>query len=133
MKLLLMIGLGSALGGMGRYGLSHWLAVRYGDGFPLGTLVVNVLGSFIIGLFFYLTSSEGRLMVDPVWRQMVMIGFCGGFTTFSSFSFQVLQQLRGGEFTAALSNVFLSVLLCLLAVYGGLVVARWINQGGLST
>lgn len=129
LKTLLMIGLGSALGGMGRYGVSHWLATRYGEGFPLGTLTVNVVGSFIIGVFFYLTASDGRWLVDPDWRQFVLVGFCGGFTTFSSFSLQVLQQMRTGEWGAAMANVLLSVFLCLLAVYAGMVLARWINQG----
>lgn len=130
LKTLLLIGLGSALGGMGRYGVSHWLAARFGDGFPLGTLAVNVVGSFVIGVFFYMTASEGRWMVDPDWRQFVLVGLCGGFTTFSTFSLQVMQQMRAGEWTAAMSNVLLSVFLCLLAVYVGMVCARWINQGG---
>lgn len=116
---------------MGRFGISHWMAVRLGDHFPVGTLLVNVLGSFLIGLIFFLTASEGRWVVDPVMRQFLMIGFCGGFTTFSSFSLQVLQQLRTEDWTGALLNAGLSMGLCLLAVVLGMWLAREINQGAL--
>lgn len=125
-----MIGLGSALGGMGRYGISHWMAVRFGDQFPWGTVTVNVVGSFMIGLFFTLTTNDGRLLVDTAWRQAVLVGFCGGFTTFSTFSFQVMQQLRNNEWLGAGWNIGLSLILCLIAVFGGAALGRWINLGG---
>ncbi|MEM6822431.1 MAG: fluoride efflux transporter CrcB [Verrucomicrobiota bacterium] len=129
MKIVLLIGLGSALGGMSRYAVSHWSALAWGTGFPWGTLKVNVLGSFIIGLVFYLSAPEGRWDMEPAWRQMILVGFCGGFTTFSTFSFQLLQQIREGEYGYALINVGASVLLCLLAVFLGMLAAKWVHNG----
>lgn len=126
-KLFLLVGLGSALGGMGRFGVSYWMASRELDSFPFGTLSVNVLGSFLIGILFYLTLPEGRFPLDIGWREFLLVGFCGGFTTFSTFSFQVLEQLRDQQWLAAGANVVLSVVLCLMAVAAGVALAKALN------
>ena len=124
----LLVGLGSALGGMARYGCSLFLARWLGETFPWGTLFVNVTGSFIIGLYFTLTSSGGRLLVSPDWRIFVTVGICGGYTTFSSFSLQTLALLRDGEWLPAGLNAVGSLVLCLVAVWLGMVCAVAINH-----
>src|SRR5207247_8085647 len=96
--------------------------------FPLGTLLVNVSGSFVIGLFFTLTDSEGSWLVGPSWRQFVMVGVCGGYTTFSSFSLQTLNLARDGEWLYASANAVLALVLCLLAVWLGHLLAMSINS-----
>ncbi|HEX5999364.1 MAG TPA: fluoride efflux transporter CrcB [Hyphomicrobiaceae bacterium] len=122
------IAVGSALGGMARYFFSGVAARVIGETFPWGTLIVNITGSFIIGLFFTLTGPDGRLLVSPTLRQFVMVGFCGGYTTFSSFSLQTLNLIRDGEMVLAGTNVVASVLLCMLAVWLGHIAAAEINQ-----
>ena len=113
------IAVGSALGGMARHACGV-LATRYlGAGLPWGTIFVNVSGSFLIGLLAALTARQGRAHLDPLLRYFLMIGFCGGYTTFSAFSLQTLELLRAGAITPALTNVLLSVLLCILAVWLG--------------
>lgn len=124
----LFIGLGSALGGISRYWLSGFLAQRFGESFPLGTLVVNVTGSFLIGFFATLTGADGRLPAGPTARNFFMAGICGGYTTFSSFSLQTLHLARDGEWLAAGLNAVLSFALCLLAVWLGQVLAQTVNR-----
>ena len=123
----LWIALGSAIGGVGRYWCSGLVARAFGETFPWGTLIVNVLGSFIIGFFATLTAPDGRLFVGSTSRQFVMIGLCGGYTTFSSFSLQTLNLLNDGEWLYAGANITLSVLLCLIAVWAGHVLALSLN------
>lgn len=120
--------IGSALGGLARYAMSGAIASAFGETFPWGTLVVNILGSFVIGFFATLTATDGRLFVPPATRQFVMAGFCGGFTTFSSFSLQTLNLMRDDEWLAAGGNVVGSVALCLFAVWLGHITAAAINQ-----
>lgn len=124
----LWIAIGSALGGMARYWCSGVIAQRIGETFPWDTLVVNILGSFIIGFFAAMTGPDGRLMVSPEIRQFVMIGICGGYTTFSSFSLQTLNLLHDGEFLQAGFNIILSVILCLIFVWVGYILATFFNQ-----
>jgi CrcB protein len=124
----LWIGIGSALGGMARYWCSGVVAARWGDTFPWGTIAVNVIGSFIIGFVATLTGPDGRLLVPSVARQFVMVGLCGGYTTFSSFSLQTLSLIRDGDWLRAGANIGLSVVLCLLAVTAGHVAAALLNQ-----
>jgi len=113
------IALGSALGGAGRHWLSGLLAQRFGESFPVGTLVVNVSGSFLIGLAAALSDPTGRLLVSSPTRQFIMAGVLGGYTTFSSFSLQTLNLAREGEWLAATINASLSLFLCLAAVWLG--------------
>jgi CrcB protein len=122
------IALGSALGGVARYGLSGVVARAFGETFPWGTLVVNVTGSFLIGVVATLTGPDGRLLVSPVTRQFWLIGIFGGFTTFSAFSLQTLSLAQDGEWLRAGGNVALSVGLCLVFVWLGAAVAAWLNR-----
>lgn len=115
----LWIGLGSALGGMARHGCSD-LAARYiGVGFPWGTLIVNVTGSLIIGFLAALSVDDGRILLSQDARAFLMVGICGGFTTFSAFSVQTLDLARDGQWFAAAANVVASVVICLVAVWLG--------------
>jgi fluoride exporter len=120
--------LGSALGGGARFYLSGLAAERIGEIFPSGTLIVNATGSFLIGFFATLTGPDGRVFVGPDARLFVMVGDCGGYTTFSSFSLQTLNLTRDGETLLAGLNVVLSVVLCLLAVWAGHAAASAINR-----
>lgn len=113
------IGLGSALGGMGRYWCSGVIARAFGEAFPWGTIIVNASGSLIIGFLATLMSPDGRLLVPPDARTFLMIGLCGGYTTFSSFSLQTLNLVRDGEWLWATANVLFSLTLCLAAVWLG--------------
>jgi len=121
------IAIGSAIGGIARYWCSGVAARLIGETFPWGTLIVNVIGSFIIGFFAILTGPEGRFMVPSVARQFVMIGLLGGYTTFSSFSLQTLNLATDREYLYAGLNILLSVALCLLAVWLGSILAAGLN------
>jgi len=123
-----LVALGSALGGTLRYWLSGLIAASVGQTFPWGTLLINVTGSIVIGAFATLTGPDGRLLVPGEWRQFVMVGICGGYTTFSSFSLQTLSLVQSGEWLWAGLNVVLSVVLCLIGVWLGHVGATLINQ-----
>jgi fluoride exporter len=123
----LWVALGGALGTTARYWLSGVVARSIGEAFPWGTLVINVTGSFVIGFFGALTGPDGRVFVGSNARQFVMIGMCGGYTTFSSFSLQTLNLMNNGEWLQAGANVALSVLLCMIAVWAGVVLAGSIN------
>jgi CrcB protein len=127
MSLYLWIALGSGLGGVARFALSGWVAHHFGETFPWGTLIVNVLGCFVIGFFHTLTSPDGRWLVGPTGRQFFMTGVLGGFTSFSSFSLQTLALAREGEWLHAGGNVIGSVVLCLAAVWLGHVAAVSLN------
>lgn len=124
----LWVALGGALGSVGRFWLSGLVATRFGESFPMGTLVVNVSGSLIIGFLAALFAPEGRLLVSPGGRQFLMIGVCGGYTTFSSFSLQTLNLLRDREWLYAGGNVLLSVGLCLIAVWLGYLVGAAVSS-----
>jgi CrcB protein len=124
----LFVALGGALGSIGRYAVSGLVATGFGETFPWGTLVVNVVGSFVIGFFATLTAPDGRLFVGGTTRQFVMTGICGGFTTFSSFSLQTLNLMRDGEWLYAGGNIVGSVTLCLFFVWLGAISAAALNQ-----
>ena len=128
MGIYLWIGLGSALGGMARHAVSGLIAVRVGETFPWGTVVVNATGSFLIGFILCLVGPDGRAVVSPTTRQFLALGVLGGYTTFSSFSYQTLSLARDGEWLLSGWNVFLSVASCLLAVWLGHVGASALNQ-----
>ena len=115
----LWIAIGSAAGGVLRFWMSGWIGGRYGESFPWGTLVVNVLGSFLIGLVNGFAQPEGRIFIPSAGRQFLMIGILGGFTTFSSFSLQTLNLARDGEWLYAGGNIAGSVVICLVAVWLG--------------
>jgi|SRR5882724_11628832 len=126
----LWVAIGGALGSVGRFWLSGLVAARFGETFPLGTLLVNVSGSFVIGIFAALTISDGRM--DSQSRifaaQFLIYGICGGYTTFSSFSLQTLNLLRDREWLYAGGNVILSVILCMIAVWLGYLLGSIFNS-----
>jgi protein CrcB len=112
----LWVAIGSAIGGVARYGFGLMAARVWGESFPWGTVAINILGSFIIGCFGALTVPDGAMPASPNLRIFVMVGICGGFTTFSSFSLQTLSLARDRSWFGAMGNVLLSVTMCLLAV-----------------
>jgi len=115
----LCVGAGGAMGTMLRFWISGVVAQAYGERFPTGTLVINITGSFVIGLFATLTGPDGRMMAGPLPRQFFMIGICGGYTTFSSFSLQNAQPGARRPMGYAALNIGLSVALCLIGVWLG--------------
>lgn len=111
----LLVAAGGALGSVARYGMGLGVGRVWPDPFPLGTLLINIGGSFVISFFGTLTSQSGAANL----RLFVMVGFCGGFTTFSSFSLQTLELLQAGESVRAALYIVLSVVLCLIGVFLG--------------
>jgi len=105
---ILIIGAGGFLGAIARYLVSLWISQKWGRSFPLGTFVVNVSGSFLIG--FLMSLFAERLMLNPQWRMFFIIGFLGAYTTFSTFEYETGALLRDGEWLVASMNVILSVL-----------------------
>lgn len=128
LKTYLGVMLGGAIGTALRMWLSSFLAARYGETFPVGTLVVNVSGCFVIGLFAALTGPQGAFLTTPLTRQVVMIGILGGYTTFSSFSLQTISLVEDGEWLRGGLNVILSVALCLIFVRLGQISAAVFNH-----
>ena len=127
MNSYLLVTFGGGLGALARFVLSGWIARRFGETFPLGTLVINVSGSLFIGFLATATGDGGRYFVGSQWRQFLMIGVLGGYTTFSSFSLQSLNLALDGEWLFASLNVLLSVALCLFGVWLGHALAIWVN------
>jgi len=123
----LWIAVGGALGSVARYACSALMAGAFGETFPWGTMLVNVLGSFVIGFFATFTGPDGRVLVSGDLRQFVMVGICGGYTTFSSFSLQTLTLAQDGEYARASANIVLSVVLCLASVWLGHATALSLN------
>jgi len=117
---------GSVLGGLARYLASLLMAVI--PGFPWATLFVNVTGSFIIGFYGTLSAPDGRLFASARQRQFVMTGFCGGYTTFSTFSLETVRLLQAGQMRMALINIAVSVVTWLLAVWLGHALASRLNR-----
>lgn len=119
----LLVALGGALGSVARYAAALAIARATGPGFPWGTILINVLGSLLIGWFSARTAPFGPAPAGEAARAFVMAGICGGFTTFSAFSLQTLELARAGEITRAGANVAASVTLCLLATALGMKLA----------
>lgn len=117
----LWIAIGGAIGSMARFGIGNFVSQKYGETFPWGTLVINVTGSFVIGVLAALTEPDARMTPQSrvLARQLLMTGVCGGYTTFSSFSLQTLNLLHDREWLYAGGNVVLSVVLCMIAVWLG--------------
>jgi len=110
-----LVSLGAAIGGALRYWLSNYVYKFLPETFPYGTLAVNVLGSFLVGFFiFYLSDRE---IISSNLKLFLTVGFCGGFTTFSTFSLETMNLFRDSEFLLAGFNVMLNLFLCLLGVY----------------
>ncbi len=124
MEQFLLISLGAILGANARYWLGDWVAQRFGTSFPYGTLLINLTGSLILGLFFTLTTE--RFLVDPRWRTVVAIGFLGAYTTFSSYTYESVSLILAGQWTLGLVNLFGSAVLGAIAVTGGIALGRWL-------
>jgi CrcB protein len=118
----LVIAVGAVLGANARYFLSRFSARILGPVFPYGTLLINVLGSMIVGFFVVWTTE--RVLADPRWRLLVVVGFCGSFTTFSSYAFESMAYFEQGQWLLMLTNIFSNNLLCLGAALAGMALAR---------
>ena len=116
------VALGGALGACSRYWVSAWVYERYASSFPWGTLAVNVVGSFLFGVLYILIFSL-EAMKEPL-RLLVLVGFLGAFTTFSTFSFETIRLLESGEWWMAFTNVMSSTLLCLAGLWLGMGTTR---------
>lgn len=121
------VALGGAAGTIFRFWLNGVISTKFVS-FPMGTLVINVTGSFLIAFFATLTDTDGRWRVQPTGRVFFMTGICGGYTTFSAFSLQTLNLARDGEWLYASLNVLLSVVLCLFAAWLGFVAGMYLNS-----
>jgi len=119
----LWVAFGSSLGGVARYAFTRW-TLPFSEALPWGTILINILGCFIIGFFGTYTLATSRHAVAENTRLFVMVGICGGFTTFSSFSLQTFDLLRQGAWVRAATNVLCSVTFCLISVGVGHLVAQ---------
>jgi fluoride exporter len=121
-KDFLVISVAAIVGANLRYLLSRFAARELGSVFPYGTLGINIVGSFIVGLFVIWTTE--RALVDPRWRLLVVVGFCGSFTTFSSYAFETMSYFEHGQWGLVLANILTNNLLCLGGALAGMAVAR---------
>lgn len=117
-----IIGIGGFFGAVARYGVALWIGRQWGRSFPLGTFVINVSGSFLIGLLMSLLTE--RFMVNPQWRLLFVVGFLGAFTTFSTFEYETGALLKDGEWLIAMLNITLSVIIGFMALKLGEVIAK---------
>jgi fluoride exporter len=121
----ILVSTGAAIGGALRFGISSYIQRHIQVIFPYGTLVVNVTGTFILGIImFYLNEKE---LIGNEFRLFLTVGFCGGFTTFSTFSYETLTLFRDSEFGLAIYNVFLNVALCLIGIYLAYLISKLIG------
>jgi fluoride exporter len=118
----LVISLGAILGANARWIISRYAVRVFGPVFPYGTVIINVFGSLIVG--FVLIWTTERVLVDPRWRLLIVVGFCGAFTTFSSFAFETMAYFEQGQWSLMLTNFLANNLLCLAAVLAGMALAR---------
>jgi CrcB protein len=126
MMAYIWIGIGGFAGANARYLVGTWITRRAGIGFPVGTLLVNITGALLIG--FVLTALSDRVIVDPVWRRLLVIGFLGGYTTFSSYAYETLSLLEQGDWYRALLDVLANNGIGLFACYAGIVASRLLTR-----
>ena len=122
MQAVLWISLGAIAGANARYFLSRWAAKSLSPAFPYGTLFINITGSLLLGFFLIWTSE--RVLADPRWRLMIAIGFCGAYTTFSSYAFETMYYFEQGHWLLFAANILANNILCLAAVLAGAALAR---------
>ena len=122
MRDFVIVSIGAIVGANARWIISRYTAKLLGPVFPYGTLVINITGSLIVGFFIIWTSE--RVLVDPRWRLLIVVGFCGAFTTFSSYAFETMAYFEQGQWALMVANVLSNNLLCLGAVLAGMVLAR---------
>jgi fluoride exporter len=118
----LWIALGAVVGASARYFISGYIARLFSTTFPYGTLVINITGSLVLGFFLILAGE--RLLLDPRWRFLIAIGFCGSYTTFSSYAFETFAYMEQGRWLLVAINVVASNALCLVAMLAGAAIAR---------
>ncbi len=121
---IFIIGIGGFLGAISRYGVALWIGQRWGRTFPLGTFLINISGSFLIGLLMSLFTE--RFMVNPQWRLLLVVGFLGAYTTFSTFEYETGALMKDGEWLIAMLNVVLSVIVGFVALKLGEIIAKTI-------
>jgi fluoride exporter len=121
-KNFLVISVAAVVGANLRFFLSRLAAKEFGPVFPYGTLIINIVGSFIVGFFIIWTSE--RVLLDPRWRLLVVVGFCGSFTTFSSYAFETMSYFEQGQWGLMLTNFLSNNLLCLGSALVGMALAR---------
>ena len=121
---ILIIGLGGFIGAILRYSISGWVQKLFSGNFPYGTLAVNIIGSFILGYFLFM--SEGRFAINPAWRSFIAIGIMGSLTTFSTFSYETIMLLQENLYLQAGLNTLFNVVLTLIAVWAGMTIAKLI-------
>jgi fluoride exporter len=119
---LLIISLGAIVGANARYLISRLAIKQLGPVFPYGTLLINVAGSAIVGFFIIWTTE--RVLADPRWRLLIVVGFCGSFTTFSSYAFETMAYFEQGQWLLLLTNVLSNNILCLGGALAGMALAR---------
>lgn len=119
---ILVVAAGGSIGAVSRYLVSTWAAERFGASFPYGTLIVNVVGCFIIGIFMTMTTE--RFIINPYWRLLITVGFVGGLTTFSSFSYETFRLLEDADMMMAFYNIALNLALGFFATWLGIGAAR---------
>jgi CrcB protein len=124
----LLVAAGGALGSIARYALSSAATAAFGAAFPWGTLLANVSGCLLIGAVAGWSGPHGPLVASPLARNLVMIGFCGGYTTFSAFGLQTLELVQAGDVARAGANVFVSLAACLFAVWLGYAAAAALSR-----
>lgn len=130
MEKYLAVAAGGALGAMARYWIGTLVSERFSTTFPYGTMIINISGSFIIGLF--LTLVTERVTIHPNWRLAIAVGFVGAYTTFSTFQYETFKLLETGGGISGLMNVVISLLLGFLAVWGGIALAREIDAPAIA-
>ena len=118
----LWISLGAIVGASARYALSGYVARSFSSSFPYGTLIINITGSLVLGFFLVLAGE--RVLLDPRWRMLVAVGFCGSYTTFSSYAFETFAAMESGQWTMMALNILGNNALCLGAVVLGAAIAR---------
>jgi CrcB protein len=121
---VLFVALGGAIGSAARYLVGGWFAARFGAAFPYGTFVVNVTGSFIVGLF--LAYAQERVSLSPYWRLFFAVGFVGGYTTFSTYEYEPVRLLQDGEMLLAAVYLIGSVVTGGVAAIAGIALGSWI-------
>lgn len=121
---VMMVAVGGGIGATTRYLVSTWAAERFGADFPYGTLIVNVVGCFIIGAF--MTLATEKLIISPYWRLLITVGFVGGLTTFSSYSYETFKLLQDAEIMLAMYNLLANVIVGFFATWLGISIARLI-------
>lgn len=122
MQTVLLVSIGAILGANLRYFVAQFVTARAGSGFPFGTLIINITASFILGFFLIWTTE--RVLADPRWRVFVAVGFCGGYSTYSSYAFETFALFERGAFGSALLNIVVMNVVCFLAVALGAALAR---------